>query len=93
MSAFLAIVAMDLREILGRNVRRARQDRGLTIEALADAICRSPSYVGQIERGARNPSLKVIEALSVCLDVRAHDLLDPRTLERPSGADSNGARL
>jgi transcriptional regulator with XRE-family HTH domain len=88
----LAIVAMDLREILGRNVRRARQDRGLTIEALADAICRSPSYVGQIERGTRNPSLQVIEALSVCLKVRAHDLLDPQALERPVSANSNGAR-
>lgn len=73
---------MDLREILGRNVRRARQDRGLTIEALADAVCRSPSYVGQIERGVRNPSLKVIEALSACLGVEAHSLLDPRPLQR-----------
>jgi transcriptional regulator with XRE-family HTH domain len=83
---------MDLREILGRNVRRARQDRGLTIEALADAICRSPSYVGQIERGSRNPSLKVIEALSVCLNVKAHHLLDPKALEKPASTNFNIAR-
>lgn len=88
MSAFLAIVAMDLREILGRNVRRARQDRGLTIEALADAVCRSPSYVGQIERAARNPSLKVIEALSVCLGVEAHQLLDPAASKKPKSSRS-----
>lgn len=68
---------MPLRETLGHNVRRHRLARGLTIEALADAVGRSYSYVGEIERGRRNPSLSVIEALADQLGVEAHSLLTP----------------
>jgi transcriptional regulator with XRE-family HTH domain len=66
---------MDLREIFGRNVRRARLARGLSIEDLALAADRSYSYVGEIERGLRNPTLKVVEAISAALNVPASSLL------------------
>ncbi|MEN5175918.1 helix-turn-helix domain-containing protein [Brevundimonas diminuta] len=66
---------MDLREAFGRNVRRVRQTRDLTIEALADAASLSYSYVGELERGRRNPSLAVIEALAGALNVSPHILL------------------
>lgn len=68
---------MDLRETFGRNVRRIRQTRDLTIEALADAASLSYSYVGELERGRRNPSLAVIEAIAVALNVKPDVLLVP----------------
>lgn len=68
---------MDLRQIFGRNVRRARQERGLTIEALSDAAGLSYSYVGELERGRRNPTLAVVEALAVALGASPHSLLQP----------------
>lgn len=68
---------MDLRETFGRNVRRIRQTRDLTIEALADAASLSYSYVGELERGRRNPSLAVIESIALAMNVSPHVLLLP----------------
>ncbi len=52
---------MRLARTFGMNVRRCRKARGLSQEALADAVGLAPTYVGQIERGQRNPTLKVVE--------------------------------
>jgi len=61
----------DWRAKLGRNVRRFRQQRGLTQEQLAFEAEIDLTYVGGIERGKRNPSLlvmaRIAEALSVSL--------------------------
>ncbi len=61
----------DWRAILGKNVRRLRQQKGLTQEQLAFEAEIDLTYVGGIERGKRNPSLlimaRIAEALSVPL--------------------------
>jgi transcriptional regulator with XRE-family HTH domain len=41
---------------LGRAVRRLRQIRRLSIDALADQAGMHPTYLSAIERGQRNPS-------------------------------------
>ena len=69
---------MELAQLFGSNVRRARQDRGLTLEVLADEAGLTYSYVGQIERGQRNPSLRAVEQIARVLKVEAHILLMPR---------------
>jgi transcriptional regulator with XRE-family HTH domain len=47
---------------LGKAIRRLRQERGETIEATAHAAGVHPTYLGEIERGLRNPTLaKIIE--------------------------------
>jgi transcriptional regulator with XRE-family HTH domain len=57
--------------IVGKNVRRIRQQRRMTQEKLAFEAELDLTYVGGIERGKRNPSLlvmaRVAEALSVPL--------------------------
>ena len=60
---------------LGLNVRRIRKDRGLSQEALADDVALAVTYVGQIERGERNPTLDVVERLAKALGVKPLDLL------------------
>ena len=52
---------MGLSRTFGINVRRLRQARGLTQEALADEVELAVTYVGQLERGRRNPTLAVVE--------------------------------
>jgi transcriptional regulator with XRE-family HTH domain len=60
---------------LGRNVRRARKERDLSQEALADEVGLAVTYVGQIERGMRNPTLEIVERLARALKVKPLDLL------------------
>jgi transcriptional regulator with XRE-family HTH domain len=73
---------MRLARAFGINVRRKRKERGLSQEALADAVRLAPTYVGQIERGLRNPTLKVVEAIARVLKADPLDLLkEPSSLE------------
>jgi transcriptional regulator with XRE-family HTH domain len=66
----------DLQEIIGRVIRRERQDRQLTIKELGDKAGLSEIYVGEIERGQKYPSSKVLENLARALDLDMADLLE-----------------
>lgn len=66
---------MTLAQVFGKNVRRIRLEKGLTIEGLANDVGLSYSYVGEMQRGKRNPTLKVVERVAKTLGVRPVDLL------------------
>jgi transcriptional regulator with XRE-family HTH domain len=66
---------MRLAQIFGRNVRRVRKERGLSQEVLADEVGLAVTYVGQIERGQRNPTLDVVERFAEVLGVNSLVLL------------------
>jgi transcriptional regulator with XRE-family HTH domain len=59
----------DLRAILGKNVRRYRQQKKLTQEELAFEAKIDLTYLGGIERGKRNPSLLVIVRIANAISV------------------------
>jgi transcriptional regulator with XRE-family HTH domain len=65
----------DWRAILGRNVRRLREQRGLTQEQLAFEAEIDLTYMGGIERGKRNPSLLVMARIADALSVPLTKLL------------------
>ena len=65
----------DWRVVLGKNVRRLRQQRGLTQEELAFEAKIDLTYVGGIERGKRNPSLLVMARIADALSVPLTKLL------------------
>jgi transcriptional regulator with XRE-family HTH domain len=65
----------DWRTIVGRNVRRLRQKKGLTQEQLAFEAEIDLTYVGGIERGKRNPSLLVMARIADALSVPLPKLL------------------
>jgi transcriptional regulator with XRE-family HTH domain len=65
-----------LEEIIGRVIRRERQDHQLTIKELGDKAGLSEIYVGEIERGQKYPSAKVLESLAGALDLDMADLLE-----------------
>ena len=62
-------------EILGSTVRQLRADRGWTQERLAEAAGLTTTYVGQVERGDKIPSLTVLLKLARGLAVAPGDLL------------------
>ena len=57
----------DWRKIVGKNVRKIRQQRGMTQEKLAFEAEIDLTYVGGIERGKRNPSLMVLARIAQAL--------------------------
>lgn len=69
---------MGLAQVFGQNVRRVRRERGMTLEALAHDVGLAYTYVGQIERGQRNPTLDVVERIAATLGVAALSLLAAR---------------
>jgi transcriptional regulator with XRE-family HTH domain len=65
----------DWRIILGKNVKRLRQQKKLTQEQLAFEAEIDLTYVGGIERGKRNPSLLVMARIAKALGVQLTRLL------------------
>ena len=59
----------------GKAVKELRLKRRMTQQQLADACGLDISYVGQIERGQRNPTLGVMQGLASVLRVRLSDIL------------------
>ena len=68
-------MAVDIKILLGRNVARLRQARGLTQEELAERAGFSQQYLSGLERGARNPTLGTIYEVARALGVSHLDLL------------------
>lgn len=61
-------------EIFGGSVRRFRKERKWTQEELADRAHLTTTYVGQVERGDKVPSLTVLLKLARALGVAPADL-------------------
>ena len=67
----------DLQRTLGENLRRYRQSKGLSQEALADVLGVHRTYMGGVERGERNLTLRSLERIAESLDMKPTDLLRP----------------
>jgi Predicted transcriptional regulators len=64
-----------LHKRFGETLRESRKGKGLTQEALAHEADITPTYVGQLERGLKSPSLWTLHKLSRALDVPIRDLV------------------
>lgn len=69
-------------EQLGKNIRKARQERDLTQEVLAELLNVSESAVSQWESGKTSPDLGILPELCSVLDVSSDWLLDIGTEAR-----------
>ena len=67
---------MDVRERLGRNMRRLRQERDWSQEDLAHAAELHRTYISDLERVARNPTITVVDKLAQAFGVPVGQLLD-----------------
>jgi len=78
----------SLRNVLARNVRQLRHERGLSQEELADRAGLHRTYVGSIERGERNLTVDNIEKIAKGLGIDAALLLAGATeSESPTRRD------
>lgn len=66
---------MDVVRLFGLNVRRHRKLKGMTQEELAAAAEMERSYVSDLERGTRNPSIAALGRIAEALEVEPHVLL------------------
>lgn len=66
---------MEIRQRLGRNVRRLREQKGWSQEKFAFEADIHRTYVSDIERGARNPTITVVDKLAMSLGVSFADLV------------------
>ena len=60
----------------GKRVRVLRSKKGLSQEDLAFKAGVHRTYLGSIERGERNPSLKNIVAIAHALDIELSEFFD-----------------
>jgi transcriptional regulator with XRE-family HTH domain len=67
----------DLQAAVGRNLRAHRLARGMSQEAFADLLDFHRTYMGGVERGERNLTLKSLERIAGRLGVDPLLLLQP----------------
>jgi transcriptional regulator with XRE-family HTH domain len=66
---------MDMRKLVGRNVRRIRLKKGLTQEQFAEMSGFSQQYISGLEQGRRNPTVVTLYELASALGVSHMELV------------------
>lgn len=59
---------------LGKKLKRARRELGITQEELAERANLSRAYIGYIEQGKNLPALQTLEKIAKALKIRLSDL-------------------
>jgi transcriptional regulator with XRE-family HTH domain len=67
---------VDVCKQVGLNVKRIRSERGWSQEKLGFESGLDRTYISGIERGARNPTVRVLKEIADALGVRPAILLD-----------------
>jgi transcriptional regulator with XRE-family HTH domain len=75
------------REAVGRELRDERQGAGRTLADVAEQAGVSTQYLSEIERGRKEPSSEVVQAVAGALGLRLVDVTTrvTRRLSRPAG--------
>lgn len=63
-------------ERLGESLKKYRLDANLTQEKLAEIVGIHPTYVGKLESGKNNVSVKMLYKISRALKVKLSDIFD-----------------
>ena len=72
----------DLQRRLGRNLRSLRVSKSLSQEEFADTLAIHRTYMGGLERGERNVTLKTVERIAGSLGIDPAELLSEDAQER-----------
>jgi len=79
---------MDIVERLGRRVRELRKRKRLTQTELAEKAGIDPKYIGQIERGETNPTVRLLANIAQALDISLAELFTfPQEVEEEEFED------
>jgi transcriptional regulator with XRE-family HTH domain len=82
------VVADEDDSTFGQFIRSQRELQDLTMRQLADAVGISNPYLSQIERGLRDPSARVLEAIADNLEMSAETLKKHQARPRAAGPAS-----
>jgi transcriptional regulator with XRE-family HTH domain len=74
---------MDMRKLVGRNVRSWRLAKGLTQEQFAELSGFSQQYISSLESGRRNPTVVTIYELAKALGAIPVDLVRVDPVDQP----------
>lgn len=61
---------------VGKKIQQLRQAKNISQVKMAEMIGVSPTYVGFIEQGVRNPSIATLDKIARVLKVKMSELLD-----------------
>ena len=67
----------DLQRNVGQNLRAYRLARGMSQEAFAEVLGVHRTYMGSVERGERNLTLRSVERIAARIDEEPLALLRP----------------
>lgn len=79
----------DISIFFGNQIRDLRKTKQLSQEELAYRASISPTYLGQIERAAKNPTLDTMYQIAAALDTTISDLLCPYKAKSSVIVDTN----
>jgi len=65
---------MSVRLLFGQNVKKVREQKGWSQDRLSEETGLHRTYISGIERGVRNPTIKIVQQLATALGVEIQDL-------------------
>ncbi|MCW3795410.1 helix-turn-helix domain-containing protein [Paenibacillus sp. LS1] len=77
----------EINALVGENIRKFRQSRGLSQERLALRAGMNTSYLGQIERGEKSPTIVVIDKIATSLAIEIKDIFELDTRHESESND------
>lgn len=69
---------MNIKEKFGQKVKSLREEKGFSIEYLANISDVDRNYISDIEKGLRNPSITIIEKIVHALDIDLGEFFNDR---------------
>ncbi len=70
-----AITHKHILEKFGQKLQQVRKSKGVTQEELAAKVSMDRTYIGLIERGGRNPTVRTLYKIAKALKVNSSELL------------------
>jgi transcriptional regulator with XRE-family HTH domain len=65
---------VDIKRVVGRNIRMARKVQGLSQLVLAERSGLSADFIGKVERGTTSPSIESLKAIATAMNLSLGDL-------------------
>lgn len=65
---------MEIKHLLGVNVRRLRESMGWSQDKLSEKSGLHRTYISGIERGTRNPTISIVDQVAISLNVTVSEL-------------------
>ncbi len=68
---------MDMRKLVGNNLKRVRLEKGLTQEQLAEVSGFTQQYLSTVESGRANPTIVTIYEIATAMGAHYLELVRP----------------